>query len=44
MRGVVLVSGDFNSHNTVWGSKDTDRNGDIIEDLIDEFDMVILND
>ena len=42
--GVVLVCGDFNSHNILWGSKDTDRNGNIIEDLIDEFDMVILND
>ncbi len=33
--GVVLVCGDFNSHNIIWGSKIMDGNGECIEDLID---------
>ena len=40
--GVVVVLGDFNSHNILWGSKITDRNGECIEGLIDEFDIVVL--
>ena len=41
---VILWCGDFNSHNSLWGSKLTDRNGECIESIIDEFDLVLLND
>ena len=34
----------ISSHNILWGSKITDRNGECIEGFIDEFDIVVLND
>ncbi|MGL5710891.1 MAG: hypothetical protein ACRCW9_08660 [Cetobacterium sp.] len=36
--------GDFNNHNTLWGFKNTDLNGEIIEELIDESGLVSMND
>ncbi|XP_024086357.1 uncharacterized protein LOC112128432 [Cimex lectularius] len=38
-----LILGDFNSDNTMWGSETTDSRGDRIEDIIDEYGMVLLN-
>ena len=31
-----IIVGDFNSHNTLWGSEKTDPNGKIIENFINE--------
>lgn len=39
----VLV-GDFNSHNVIWGSKDTDPRGKIEENFVDESRLIIIND
>ena len=39
-----IIVGDFNSHNTLWGSEKTDPNGKIIENFINEKNMVLLND
>lgn len=39
-----IIVGDFNSHNTLWGSEKTDHNGKIIETFINETNMVLLND
>lgn len=36
--------GDFNAHNSVWGSDHTDSNGVIIEELMDSRRWVCLND
>lgn len=38
-----LLLGDFNSHNTIWGSSRTDSRGNIIEEFIDENNLNILN-
>lgn len=41
-RNAILV-GDFNSHSTLWGSPVTDRNGEIIENLLEANGLVALN-
>lgn len=38
-----LILGDFNGHNTLWGSRQTDRKGRIIEEFIDDH-LILLND
>lgn len=35
--------GDFNSHNSFWGSNDTDANGLVVEEFIDEKYLVCIN-
>ena len=39
-----ILMGDFNSHNTFWGCKDTNDKGRNIEDFINRHDLVLLND
>ena len=38
-----IVVGDFNSHNPLWGSTDLDVGGRNIEEIIEEFELVLLN-
>ncbi|KAG5859129.1 hypothetical protein JTB14_035192 [Gonioctena quinquepunctata] len=38
-----LIVGDFNSHNPIWGSNKKDARGRNIEEIIDEYNLVILN-
>lgn len=39
-----ILLGDFNSHNPIWGSTNTDSTGKIVEDLINSNDdLIILN-
>lgn len=38
-----IIVGDFNSHNLVWGSNNTDRRGRIMEQIIDLNSLVLLN-
>lgn len=38
-----LLLGDLNSHNTIWGSEKVDAAGRRVEQLLDEFDLVLLN-
>ena len=40
----VIICGDFNSKNTLWGSDSTDFNGKVIQELLDENDLYLLND
>ena len=40
----LIVLGDFNSHNTLWGSSVTNCNGRALEDFILENDLVLLYD
>lgn len=38
-----MLLGDFNSHNTMWGSEKTDQRGKIIYDFINENDINLMN-
>jgi len=38
-----IITGDFNSHNTRWGSKSTDRRGNEIEKAFEDDNIVLLN-
>lgn len=35
--------GDFNAHNSLWGGKHTDKNGEVVEELMDVRQLVCLN-
>ena len=39
-----IICGDFNSHNTLWGSNKTDKNGREVEQFLNNNDLVFLND
>ena len=41
--GVILL-GDFNSHNAMWGSPSTNQNGKTLENFIIDNNLMILND
>lgn len=38
-----LWCGDFNAHNSLWGSKHTDLNGEAVEEMINDRMLVCLN-
>lgn len=40
----MIICGDFNAHNCIWGSKSTDKNGEIIEEFMEDNSLVCLND
>ena len=44
IRGQVLITGDFNGHNPLWGSRDVDTRGEVIERFTDKHNLCILND
>ena len=44
VEGPVVWVGDFNAHNPLWGSEGRDRNGAIVEEFLDKYDLVVLND
>ena len=39
-----ILMGDFNAHHTLWGCKDTNDKGRLIEDFVTEHDLVLPND
>ena len=39
-----MLLGDFNGHNILWGSNDTDPRGELIEDFITKNDICLMND
>ena len=39
-----ILLGDFNAHNTMWGSDNSDARGRMLEDLFLQHDLCILND
>jgi exonuclease III len=39
-----LLLGDFNAHNTLWGSKVSNSRGKTIERLIDNHNLIVLNE
>ena len=40
----IIICGDFNAHNKLWGSVNTDSNGRVMEEFIQHNDLVLLND
>ncbi len=42
--GAVLIVGDFNSHDLIWGSRRTDRRGKIFGEFLNNEDLKDLND
>lgn len=44
LEGIEGQCGDFNGHSTLWGSDQTNHNGQVIEDYMDEKNIVYLND
>ena len=40
----VIICGDFNSSNKIWGSNNTNTNGKIIQELVEENDLFMFND
>jgi len=43
-RNNVVMCGDFNAHNTLWGAEKTDNNGQVIEEVMNDRNLVCLND
>ena len=40
----TIILEDFNSHNTLWGSENTDKNGLLVETFLNQHNLVLLND
>ena len=39
-----LLLGDFNGHNILWGSKENNYRGELIENIITNNDICLMND
>lgn len=44
IQGNIILIGDLNAHNPVWGSRQLTPNGRVVYELMEEFDLVVLND
>ncbi|GBO13378.1 hypothetical protein AVEN_224433-1 [Araneus ventricosus] len=40
----IVILGDFNAKSSIWGPRNTDKRGNIVHDLINQFDLVVVND
>ncbi len=40
----IVWQGDFNAHSTLWGSKNMDANGSVIEEFMYDKGLVCIND
>ncbi|GBM33179.1 hypothetical protein AVEN_83687-1 [Araneus ventricosus] len=40
----IIILRDFNAKSSIWGPRNTDKRGNIVRDLISQFDLVVLND
>lgn len=38
-----ILLGDFNAHNPMWGSKDTNAMGKAVEDFVEDLDLCVFN-
>ena len=39
-----IICGDFNAHNMIWGCRDNNPRGDIVDNFIQSHDLCLLND
>ena len=44
MTAPYILLGDFNAHSKLWGCRDTNRLGEVIEKVVETADLCILND
>jgi len=40
----ILITGDFNSHSTLWGGTKLDRQGKMVQDILTKHNLCVLND
>ena len=40
----IILQGDLNAHKTVWGSEKTSIRGQMIEKIVDDYNLLCLND
>lgn len=40
----MIWCGDFNAHSTLWDSKHTNTNGNVVEEFLEDKHLVCLND
>src|SRR5580692_6781056 len=38
-----IITGDFNAHNTLWGGSQVNCRGEILENLLEEFNYTVIN-
>ena len=44
LNGDIVICGDLDGHNSLWGSGKNDANGNVIIEIINDFNLVCLND
>uniref|UniRef100_A0A0E9S2Q3 Endonuclease/exonuclease/phosphatase domain-containing protein n=1 Tax=Anguilla anguilla TaxID=7936 RepID=A0A0E9S2Q3_ANGAN len=44
VRCPIIWVGDFNAHNPLWVSDSKDINGIVVEEFLDKYDLVAIND
>lgn len=44
IQGPMILMGDLNAHHILWGSNNNNHKGNIINNLIDEYNLTIAND
>lgn len=40
----IIIAGDINAHNVIWNYDNMDRNGEILQEEMEERNMIIDND
>ncbi|GBM38873.1 Retrovirus-related Pol polyprotein from type-1 retrotransposable element R1 [Araneus ventricosus] len=40
----IVILGAFNAKSSIWGPRNADKRGNIVHDLINQFDLVVIND
>ena len=43
LKGPTIITGDYNAKHPLWGSKQTNRTGDVFEQLMDQHNYVVVN-
>ncbi|GBN18213.1 hypothetical protein AVEN_271361-1 [Araneus ventricosus] len=41
---MTVILGGFNSKSSIWGPRNVDKRGNIVHELINQFDLVVIND
>ncbi|GBL98880.1 Retrovirus-related Pol polyprotein from type-1 retrotransposable element R1, partial [Araneus ventricosus] len=41
---MIVILGDINAKSSIWGPRNTDKRGNIVHDLINQFGLLVIND